>query len=110
MALNAGAGSLIVLPIAWLLARERTTGLNEAGDQVQELLSRRGFGAWAWSRYPSTTYDMLHTKLTLRAAAYELSMRTVTQHFSVAWSRLRSDPRKDVSVIAEDGKQMEFAQ
>jgi len=103
-ALNAGAGSPIVLPVTWLLVRERVGDLSRVPQTMEGLLSYQGF----WRMGISSVIlpgleDMLRRGTTIRNAAYELTVRTVSHHLNVAWGRLRSDPRRDVSVIAADG-------
>jgi len=102
--LNAGPGSLALLPLAWLLVRERTRNLDSSPVEIRELLSYQG--SWRLGIEEvirPTLEEMLRRDVSLRTAAYELALRTVGQHMSVAWGRLRSDPRKDVSVVTEDG-------
>ena len=42
-ALNAGPGCTVVLPVAWLLVRERVGDLSYVPQEVQDLLSYQGF-------------------------------------------------------------------
>ena len=103
-ALNAGPGCTVVLPVAWLLVRERVGDLSYVPQEVQDLLSYQGFWRMGASEVilPSLE-DMLRRNVSIRNAAHELTVKTVSHHLNVARGRPDSDPRRDVSVITADG-------
>jgi hypothetical protein len=104
--LNAGAGSPIVLPVAWLLVRERVGDLSDISATMQDLLSYQGLWRLGIADVILPTLgDMLKRGISIREAALELTARTVSHHLNIAWGRMESDPRRDVSVICADGNQ-----
>lgn len=96
-----GAGRLSLLPIAWLLARERL-GESLAPDVGVEPRY------WGWGRMGIDEVilpglqDMLRRRVTIRSAIHELALRSVEQHLRVAWSRMAAEPHKDVAVLSSD--------
>ena len=103
-ALASGVAALAVLPVSWLLVRERLASATSIPDEHRMLLSYQGtdrIGA-ADVVEPVLT-RMLSTGRTIREACFELASRTVNQHLQVAWSRLQQDPRKDVALLQADG-------
>jgi hypothetical protein len=99
-ALVAGAGTLVLLPVAWLLARERVGDVAQLQEDVRNALSYQGASRLGIVEviFPALQ-DMLRRRISIREAAYELALKTVNHHLNVAWARLRSDPRRDVSVV-----------
>lgn len=103
-ALNGGAGSLALLPVAWLAASRRVGDFSLVPERIQELLSYQGVWRIGFSEVLLPTLnDMLQRNITIREAAHELTLRTVNQHLNIAWGRLQSDPRRNVSVLSADG-------
>jgi len=104
LALDGGVGSLAILPLTWLLARERALKASKSGATYASPLSTRSFWRIGVEEVilPGLQ-DMLRRGLTIREAAYELTLLTVEQHLSIAWARLAADPAKDVAVISADG-------
>lgn len=102
LALSGGAGVLTLLPLVWLLGRERVSETREL-DAEGELLSYQGWGRMGFRQVilPGLE-DLLRRKVTIRAAAHELALRSVDQHLRIAWSRMAADPRKDVAVLTAD--------
>ena len=103
-ALSAGVGALALLPVAWLLVRERVNSSTTIPETYRVLLSYQGRGRIGLVEIinPVLT-SMLAGNLTIRQACFDLANRTVNQHLHVAWSRLQQDPRKDVTALQVDG-------
>jgi hypothetical protein len=102
IALDVGVHRLALLPIAWLLARERgEKSLLEYKNL--ERLRIMGWGRFGILQVISPVLkDMLLREISVREAIFELAIRTVDQHLRIAWARLASDPRKDVTLLWKD--------
>lgn len=103
-AFAAGPGALAVLPVAWLLALERSVPWQDAGESPFAALSYKG-----WARvglreviFPSVT-KFLEEDWRLPDVMAELALRTVDQHLRISWTRLSQDPTRDVAVLSADG-------
>ena len=103
IAQHTGIHRLALLPIAWLLARERgEKSLLEYKNP--ERLRSMGWGRFGIQQVISPVLkDMLGRGISVREAIFELAIRTVDQHLRIAWARLASDPRKDVTLLWKDG-------
>lgn len=103
-ALNGGASSPALLPVAWLVASRRVGDLSGVPERIHDLLSYQGVWRIGLSEVLLPTLnEMLQRGISIREAAYELTLRTVSHHLNIAWGRLQSDPRRDVAVISADG-------
>jgi hypothetical protein len=104
-ALDAGAGSVALLPVAWCLAMHRVT----AGDDEQSAPRRvRAIGEIFQIGLEAVVLpkiqEFIRMKRTYLEVMAELTVRTVQQHLRVAWSRFAAPNGKDVSVLIADGQ------
>jgi len=106
------AGTVAVfglLPVAWLLARRRIDTTQTKGMEMLQALSSQG-----WSRIglQQTMLPLLQQwsreNRTLPDIIFQLVRRTVEQHLRIAWSRLVTDPTKDVALLIADGDRWFF--
>lgn len=102
------AGSLALLPVAWLLASRRIAE-GESESLPVQLLSTQG----------ASRVGLKQVVMPLLGAAVrdhrgfldftaELALRTVDQHLKIAWSRFGQDPTKLVAVLSSDGSEWTF--
>jgi len=102
--LASGVGAIALLPVTWLLVRERVASATNIPDEHRVLLSYQGTDRIGVADVVEPVLrSMLSAGRTIREACFELASRTVNQHLHVAWSRLQQDPRKDVAVLEADG-------
>ena len=103
-ALGLGPGSLSMLPVAWCLATLRAAPWEAAAEGTFE--GRPDIG---WARLGldevirPTVGHFLKEETGLLEATKELALRTIDQHLRVAWSRMVTDMKRDVSALTTDG-------
>lgn len=104
LALRSGAGALSLAVVAWILAELRV------GETIRE--NERDYGSLSYQgKWRLGLRDVILPELerfrrenrSLRAVAAELAYRTVQQHLQIAWSRLQTDPRRDVALLTVEG-------
>ncbi len=110
LALPGGIGCLSLLPVVWILARERTASAIDAarlsgaplyfgGDTHR--IGLRDVVIPSLSRWVAQQYR-------LSDVIAELAALTMAQHLRMAWSRLAQDTRKDVALVLTDGPRWQF--
>ncbi len=103
-AFSSGAGALIVLPVAWILAAVRSRPWPEFTSEPFE--QRVDLG---WSRIG--VFEVVapwverfrHEDWSLIQVMSELAHRSIDQHLRMAWARMAADPKRDVAVLVSDG-------
>ncbi len=104
LAMKGGTETLAILPVIWLLTKERGLPGHLAGEDSAKLLSHQGWGRLGLEQVilPGLE-DMLKRNVTIREAIAELVARTVDQHLRIAWTRMAREPDRDVSLLSTDG-------
>ncbi|QQX89730.1 hypothetical protein JJQ59_34975 (plasmid) [Cupriavidus necator] len=100
-------GALALLPVAWLLVAQRVDGLDEA-IAYQVLARDEAMRIGIFQTVIPTCQRWLREDQTLIAAIGELMERTVYQHVSIAWSRMQTDPTKNLALLSEDEGRWRF--
>jgi len=104
VALSGGVGRLVLLPVAWLLADWRV-----GPGVLEKLPGYEALSYQGWARLGAeqlimpSVRELLEENLSLKHAVVKLAYESIRQHLRVAWARMASDPRRDVSVIVADG-------
>jgi hypothetical protein len=98
-----------LLPVAWLLARRRVDTTQAKGIEMLQSLSSQGWSRIGMQQTMLPLLQQWHREnRTLPAVIFQLVRRTVEQHLRIAWSRLVTDPTKDVALLIADGEQWFF--
>jgi hypothetical protein len=101
--LPAGPESLVLLPVAWLVAVHRTElGIDDGVDGF-DTLDASGWGRIGVNTVIRPTIQaLIQRDVSLPQAMAELALRSAEQHLRIAWARLAQDTRRDVAVLLED--------
>jgi len=103
-AMTAGAGALALLPVAWILAKERVLLDPVECPQGHEQLSAQGWARIGLQQVVAPgVANHFQTDPSYVQVMVDLALRSVEQHLRVAWARMSSDPARDVSVLLADG-------
>lgn len=103
-ALALGPWSLSMLPVAWSLATFRAAPWDSARKGALEVRSDLGSDRLGFDEVIRPTVSrFLRERTGLLDATRELTLRTIDQHLRVAWSRMATDMRRDVSALTTDG-------
>ena len=103
------AGSVGLLPVAWLLARRRVDFDDENCRDVVSRMSHQGAGRFGFAQVILPTIDRwLQQHARLIDIVAELVHFTVEQHLRVAWSRLATDVREHVALLVADGDRWHY--
>jgi hypothetical protein len=101
--LSAGAESLVLLPVAWFIAVDRTEVGIDMGIGGFDALDVGGWGRIGVNTVIRPAIEsLIQRDASLPQAMAELALRSVEQHLRIAWTRLAQDPRRDVAVLLED--------
>lgn len=105
LARSLGAGAPICLPIAWLLAKQRTERLIREYP-VDALGSRAGWPRIGVKEVVAPQLaQFLDENWNFLDVVHWLIQRTVDQHLRIAWSRLKAEhPPRDVAVLTSNGR------
>ena len=104
---NLGIVSLI--PIVWLIAYFRLKDGIDKDSRTINLLSRGGWGRVGLKEVIFPIIKEWEQKDPLYSQVVgELIGRTVDQHVRIAWSRMATDIKKDVSVLSVDGDKWKY--
>lgn len=99
---SCGVGDLVLLPVAWLLVKERCGGLNNECDHYKLLSYHGSTRIGVFEEIMPYLNRMLVQNISIRDAVYSLALLSVQQHLRIAWSRLGIDPKRNVAVIYEE--------
>ena len=103
-ALNLGPWSLSMLPIAWSLAVFRAASWASSKHGPFEGRSDIGWARLGLDEVVRPTVNHFQRRGTkLLEATRSLTLRTMDQHLRIAWSRMSTDMRRDVSALTTEG-------
>lgn len=106
-ALGARDGAMILVLTAWLLAERRVAGGENDQPCAISTVSRDGYARFGMSqRILPRLADWRKRNLGVAEVVAELTHLLLDQHLRIVWSRLASDPSKDVSVLLRDGNRI----
>lgn len=100
---RAGAGSLSLALVAWILAALRVDGaIYESGKDTSDL-SYQGWRRMGLREVILPNLERFQREdRPVRDVVAELARRTVNQHLQIAWSRLQVDLRRDVALLTTE--------
>lgn len=103
-ALALGPESLSLLPVAWCFATLRAAPWEAAEEGPFEGRTDIGWARQGLDEVIRPTVEQFRNEeVGLLEATRELALRTIDQHLRVAWSRMATDMKRDVSALTTDG-------
>ncbi len=103
--------AIALLPVVWLVVEHRVIIEKVSLSQWSSMIQYKGLARLGISEVIKPAIEEWRNKNPLLPElTISLLQRSVEQHIRIAWSRLATDPRKNVSLLYRDGNMLQYLQ